>query len=124
MANFEKALVQELKKVLPAVFPLVAPEGTPTPYIVYMSSYGDRDRVLEGYGTQREIDVTIHVVGGSYSEMKEATNNTIDTLLKLEQATMGTDLIPVQHVMYEQPDEMVDPITKENHCFTELKFRI
>lgn len=124
MANFEKALVQELKKVLPAVFPLVAPEGTPAPYIVFMSSYGDRDRFFEGYGAQREIDITIHVVGGSYSAMKEATNFMIDALLLLERSTMGTDKIPVQHVMYEQPEEMVDPITKENHCFTELKFRI
>jgi hypothetical protein len=124
MANFEKALVQELKKVLPAVFPLVAPEGTPTPYIVYMSSYGERDRVFEGYGQQREIDVTIHVVAGSYSEMKDTTNVMLDSLLLLEQSTMGTDLIQVQSVTYEHPDEMIDPITKENHCYTDIKFRI
>ncbi|SEN19166.1 DUF3168 domain-containing protein [Paenibacillus sp. OV219] len=124
MANFEKALTQELKKVLPKVFPLIAPEGTPVPYIVYKSSYGDRDRVLEGYGQQREIDVTVHVVGGSYSDMKNYTNTMIDSLLLLEQSTMGTDLIPVQHVHYEQPEEHVDPITKENHCFTEFKIRI
>jgi hypothetical protein len=124
MANFEKALVQELKKVLPNVFPLIAPEGTPTPYIVYMSSYGDRDRVFEGYGPQREIDVTVHVVGGSYSDMKEYTNTMIDSLLLLEQSTMGTDMITVQHVTYEQPEETIDPVTKENHCFMDLKFRI
>lgn len=122
MANFEKALTQELKKVLPAVFPLVAPEGTPTPYIVYMSSYGQRDQVLEGYTDQREIDVTVHVVGGSYSDMKDYTNAMIDSILAL--TVMGTDLIPVQHVHYEQPDEMIDPVTKENHCFTDFKIRI
>lgn len=124
MANFEKALVQELRKVLPDVFPLVAPEGTPTPYIVYMSSYGERDRSFEGYTIQREINVTVHVVGGSYSLMKEHTNNMLDSLLQLEGSKMGTDLIPVHHVNYTQPEEMIDPVTKENHCFTDLTFRI
>ncbi|KRE33426.1 DUF3168 domain-containing protein [Paenibacillus sp. Soil724D2] len=122
MANFEKALTQELKKVLPAVFPLIAPEGTATPYIVYMSSYGQRDHMLEGYTEQRDIEVTVHVVGGSYSDMKEYTNTMIDSMIIL--STMGTDLIPVQSVSYEAPDEMIDPITKENHSFTEFKFRI
>lgn len=124
MANFEKALTQELKKVLPKVFPLIAPEGTPVPYIVYNSSYGERDRVLEGYGQGREVNVTVHVVGGTYEVMKQLTNTMIDSLLLLEQNTMGTDLIPVQSVHYDEPEEHVDPITKENHCFTEFKIRI
>lgn len=120
--SFEKALKQELKKVLPSVFPLVAPEGTPTPYIVYKSSYGQRDHMLEGYTDQREIEVSAQVVGSSYEEMKGYANTMINALLALK--VMGTDLIPVQHVTYEQPEEMVDPVTKENHCITDFKFRI
>lgn len=120
--SFEKALTQELEKVLPDVFPLVAPEGTPTPYIVYASSYGQRDHMLEGYTANKEINVAVHVVGGSYTAMKQYTNAMLDSLLAM--TTMGTDLVNVQHVTYEQPDEMVDPITKENHSITELTFRI
>lgn len=122
--SFEKALTQELEKVLPNVFPLVAPEGTPTPYIVYKSSYGQRDHVLEGYTNNKEIDVAIHVVGGSYTDMKQYTNAVIDSLLAFQGGLMGTDLIPVQAVSYHPPDEMVDPVTKENHSITDLTIRI
>lgn len=122
MATFEKALTEELEKVLPDVFPLIAPEGTNVPYIVYHSSYGQRDLLLDGYGMQREIDTTIHVITKSYADMKQYTNSVINSLLILK--SMGTDQIPVQHVQYQNPDEMIDPITKENHSFTDFTFRI
>lgn len=122
--SFEKALTEELEKVLPDVFPLVAPEGTPMPYIVYSSSYGQRDYMLGGYMDTKEIEVTIQVVGGSYSDMKQFTNAMIDSLLTFQGEFMGTDQLPVQSVQYEQPDEMVDPVTKENHSITEFTFRI
>jgi hypothetical protein len=122
--SFEKALTEELEKIVPDVFPLVAPEGTPTPYIVYKSSYGHRDYLLDGYMVNREIEVAVQVVGGSYSEMKQHTNAMIDSLLAFQGGRMGTDLVPVQSVQYLQPDEMVDTVTKENHSVTELTFRI
>jgi hypothetical protein len=120
--SFEKALTEELEKVLPDVYPLVAPEGTPTPYIVYVSSYGDRDLTLGGYEVTKEIEVMIQVVGGSYSEMKQHTNSVIDSLIALTQ--MGTDLIKVQHVHYEKPQEAVDIVSFLPHSITEFTFRI
>lgn len=120
--SFEKALTEELTKILPEVYPLVAPEGTPTPYIVYVSSYGDRDLTLGGYEVTREIEVMIQIVGGSYAEMKQHTNAVIDSMIALK--TMGTDLIPVQHVRYENPHEAVDIVSFLTHSVTEFKFRI
>lgn len=121
--SFEKALTEELGKVLPnSVYPLVAPEGTPTPYIVYVSSYGDRDMTLDGYVVSKEIDVSIQVVASSYSDLKQYTNALIDALVSLKK--MGTDLIPVQHIHYDRPEEMVDIVTFENHSITDFKFRL
>jgi hypothetical protein len=120
---FEKALTEELEKVLPdAVYPLVAPEGTPLPFIVYASSYGDRDLTLDGYQINKEIEVSVQVVASSYFEMKQYTNTMIDALIALK--VMGTDRIPVQHVHYEKPHESVDPVTFHNHSITDFTFRI
>jgi hypothetical protein len=124
MANFEQALVEELRLRLVNIFPLVAPEGVLAPYVVYKSSYGERDRSFEGYTASREIDVALHIVAGNYSDLKINENTILDALLLLEGRKMGTALIPVQSVTYDQPDEMVDPVTKENHCIIEMKFRI
>jgi hypothetical protein len=122
--SFEKALVEEIEKVIPNVFPLVAPEGTPTPYCVYVSSYGEREYTLSGYIASREIEVEIHVVGKTYAEMKPYMNGIIDKLITFEGKKMGTAQLSVQSVQYDKPHEMSDPETYEAHSFTDFTFRL
>lgn len=123
MASFEKSLREELVKQIPTVFPLVAPEGTSPPYCVYVSSYGDRDLALEGYLTTREVDVTIHVVGQTYMDMKTYTNKVLDALVGFQGKKIGTDLTYVQSVDYKKPQEMLDPDEYFAHSWVDITFR-
>lgn len=121
--SFEKALREELEKLIPNVFPLYAPEGTAPPYCVYVSSYGEKDLALEGYLNTREVDVTIHIVGSTYSDMKTYTNIVLDKLITFQGMTMGTDRIAIQSIHYRKPQEMTEPDQYQAHSWVDLKFR-
>jgi hypothetical protein len=122
--GFEKALREELVKVIPNVFPLYAPEGTLPPYCVYVSSYGERDLAFEGYLSTKEIEVTVHVVGSTYADMKTYTTSVLDSLVAFQGKKIGTDLIKIQSVHYDKPTEMVDPEEYYAHSWVDFKFRI
>lgn len=124
MANFEKALVEMLKDVTPNVYPLVAKEGVVAPYIVYESSYGERDYALEGHLVSREIDVTLYVIGGTYEEMKTITNNAYDLILSWQGQSIGTDAVTIQAISYDNPSERIDPMTYESVSICDFTFRI
>lgn len=121
--SFEKNLQMELVKVIPLVFPLVAPEGTAPPYCVYVSSYGQRDIALEGYLATRETDVTIHIVGQTYMDMKTYTNNVINALSGWQGKKIGPDLIYIQSSDYKKPQEMIDPDEYFAHSWVDFTFR-
>ena len=124
MASFENAIRQELEKTVTNVFPLFAPEGTPTPYCVYVSSYGERDLALEGYLASREIEVTVHIVAQTYEQMKTLTNGVMDNFCTFTNKKIGTDLLRIQAVKYDDPTEMVEPETKVAHSFVDFNFRL
>lgn len=121
--SFEKALRDELVKVIPAVYPLTAPENTQAPYVVYVSSYGDRDLTLDGYQTTKEVDVMVHVVGRNYADMKTYTNGVLNAMSGWQGKKIGTDLIYIQSVHYKNPTEVADPVTFMAHSWVDMTIR-
>ena len=77
---FEESLrvdLMTIPELVNKVFPLVAPEGVKTPYVVYVSSEGLEDRTLQGYQASKVVDCELHITSDSYGAMKDLTKKVL-----------------------------------------------
>ncbi|MGO4185209.1 DUF3168 domain-containing protein [Paenibacillus sp. TAF43_2] len=121
--EFEPALVLELREIegfSSKIFPLVATEGVPAPYIAYSSSEGLREKNLSGYTNSKEIEVDLNIIAGTYKEMKRLTALVIDKLISFESRVIGKEGPFVQELKYERPVELYEPLPKLHRCVIEF----
>jgi len=93
--TFEEALREELAKVSGLnnkVFPLTAPEKTPTPYLIYVSSEGRNEKYLEGYGKNIIKEVEINIIESRYSTLKSLAKLVKTQIENLEQTNLTTNI--------------------------------
>ena len=122
--SFEKALKDELSKTIKSVFPLVAPEDSKPPYLVYVSSYGEKDQALEGYLKTKEIKCELHIVTGTYAELKSNTNSILDQLTTFQNTTIGDEKLYIYSLSYDKPIEIYEKGTYLYHCFFDITVRL
>lgn len=122
--SLEKALREKLEPFVPNVVPLIAPEGMNTPYIVYKSSEGVQERGLEGNLAIKDVEVELHIVASSYSEMKDKTKLVLSDIKNWQRVKIGTDQIFVQTTTYTKPVEIYENETKTFHCFFDITITI
>lgn len=106
--DFEQALVFELGAITgleKKVFPLGAKEGTLPPFVIYISSEGEKTNTLNGYAADKEITCEIHVVGQNYSEMKNFTKAVLDKLQTFWGRPIGTNGPIIKRLTYTAPEE-------------------
>lgn len=122
--NFEEALVLELSSI-PSfenkIFPLFAKEGTEPPFIVYISSEGERTQDLNGYANTKELTCEILIIAKSYIEMKENTKLVIDKLLSFFGRSIGIDGPIIKAISYEQPDELHEKEYEHYRCSFDIR---
>lgn len=109
MASFEQALKEELNNLASLsgkVFPLNAPEGTATPYIVYESSEGVYNKTLMGFLPSRNVPVQLNIVAKHYSDMKTITSGVIQRL----QSMVGTSIGASKSVRVFDIQMIIDPV--------------
>jgi hypothetical protein len=109
--NFEEALVVEISSIPSLenkVFPLYAKEGIEPPFIVYISSEGERTQDLNGYANTKEMVCELFILAQSYVEMKENTKLVIDKIISFFGRSIGIDGPFIKGISYEQPDELHD----------------
>ncbi len=106
--DFEQALVHELSSI-PVfngrVFPQTAQEGTNPPFILYISSEGEKVQTLGGYVDNKEMSVTIQVVGQTYEDLKSLIRQVIDKVVSFFGRPIGIDGPTVQAFEYTEPTE-------------------
>lgn len=125
--EFEPALVIELGAIeglSSKVFPLVATEGVPAPYIAYSSGAGLRDKTLNGYLSNKLIDVDLNIIAASYKEMKRITALVLDKVMSFESRVIGTDGPYVQELTYQKPVELYESLPKLYRCVIEFQVYI
>jgi hypothetical protein len=109
--NFEEALVVELNSVpglKNKVFPLSAPEGIKTPFIVYVSNEGIQDKTLEGYLNSKEVVCEIHVVHSSYGSLKPLTKQVLTHLKTFYSRVIGDNGPFIENFSCDKPTEVYE----------------
>lgn len=125
--NFEESLVFELSAtdgLNGKVFPLGAKEGTVPPFVVYVSSAGEETQALEGYTSDKSVTCEIHIVGGTYSEMKTVTQEVLDRIKSFFGRQIGVNGPFVKSVSYDEPhEEHIEELNFER-CAFDIHVRI
>lgn len=106
--DFEQALVHELSTIPVLngkVFPLSAKEGTNPPFILYVSSEGEKVQTLAGYNDSKEVNVTVHVIAQTYDDLKNLTKQVIDKLASFFGRAIGIEGPIVKGFEYNEPSE-------------------
>jgi hypothetical protein len=109
--NFEEALVVELSTIpdlINKIFPLMAPEGTKPPFIVYVSSEGIPDKTLQGYLSSKEVFCEIHVVHSNYGSVKNLSKQVLAKIQTFYGRAIGIDGPFIQNVTYDKPVEVYE----------------
>lgn len=106
--DFEEALCAELQAISGLqnkVFPQNAEEGTEPPFVVYISSGGEKVQTLDGYTDLTELSFEAHVVATSYEGMKGLTKAVLDRVKSFFQRSIGTDGPTIKSVSHFEPVE-------------------
>lgn len=123
--DFESSLTLELKSIPELqnrVYPLSAPEKTPSPYIVYLSSEGTKSKsVSDGYLEGKLVGCEINVIAAKYSVLKEVTRRVVDLLISMERRVIGNKGPFVQELTYETPIELYEAEPNLYRCVIEIK---
>lgn len=125
--DFEQALVAELGS-LPGmtgkVFPLDATEGQTPPFIVYLSSYGERVKTLNGYLQTKEIPIEVNILSSTYTGIKPLIPAAIEKLISFVGRVIGTSGPYVQEVSYDSPTELYEEEPKWYRCIITARITI
>lgn len=123
--TFEEALKAELITIseLTNVFPLNAPEGTQTPYLVYVTDNGIPDRTLDGNLITKEIECELHILHNSYPNLRNLTSQIGSLLDTFQQRVIGDGFF-VQSTVYDKITEQYIPELLQYLCILNLTIRI
>lgn len=95
----EKALRYELSQIAELnkrIFPTHAPEGQPSPYLVYVKSDYRPTKTLQGYQKQRQATYLLNILCDTYEALYDVTKNVEEIVLSLPLHTIGQGKIYVQ----------------------------
>lgn len=107
--SFESSMRTELMKITGLnnkVFPLNAPEGTASPYLVYVSSNGIEAKSHDGYLDLITVGCELNIVHSTYPDMKSLAGLVVEKLKTFQGATIGD--VFIQNITYEAPVELYE----------------
>lgn len=106
--NFEESLVYELSSISAInnkIYPLNAKEGTNPPFLVYVSSQGERTQTLTGYVDSLEISCDIHIIAESYQDLKSLADAVLTKLQSFFGRSIGLNGPYIKSFIYSEPIE-------------------
>jgi hypothetical protein len=125
--NFEESLMVELNTVeglTDRVFPLYVPEGQDAPFVVYVSSEGVNDTVLNGFLNSKSIDCEIHVIHKTYKGMKELTRLVLAKIHTFFGRQIGVDGVFIKSISIDTPTEVHEKEVKLYRSSFDIKVRL
>jgi hypothetical protein len=121
--NFEESLCAELKMITGLerkVFPQKAEENTEPPFVVYVSSGGEKVQTLDGYTDLTELNFDLTVVTNSYDQLKSYVGAISSKIRSFFGRTIGTDGVYIKSVSFVEPNEDF----QENQSFHKSTFNV
>lgn len=123
--DFEQSLVYELSTInglSGKVFPQMAEEGTLAPFVVYISSDGEKIMTLSGPTDMTELTCEVNVVTESYEQLKGHTKAVLDRLRSFFQRAIGENGPYIKSISLTEPIEDID--TALNYHKSTLDIRV
>lgn len=88
--DIKEAITVEFEKILPdKVFPIVAPEGTKTPYMTYELNNADRSFTLNGHGDLISSNYQLDIFDVDFENLMINKKAFINALKGWTQSTLG-----------------------------------
>jgi hypothetical protein len=106
--DFEQALSYELQAIpelVDRVFPQMAIDDLEPPFVVYISSEGERVQTLSGYTDLTELSCEIHILTGTYENLKSLTKVVISQITSFFNRNIGINGPRIKSVSYVEPIE-------------------
>lgn len=124
--TFDEALRDELSLLdglANKVFPLHATEGTKAPYVIYVSSEGLRDKILDGYLGSGVISCEINILQTSYSGLKTLSKYVIEKIISFQGRTIGAGPF-IKDVTYQTSPAIYEKEVNLYRTVLDIKVRI
>ncbi len=123
--DFEQALRAELislSNLNNKVFPIFAPEQTPTPFVIYSKQSVDLLGTMDGMSKTRIGRYEIDLVTQTYESLQALINSVKNKLLTFQGRKIGTNGPFVQAVLVDNVTELYVTEPKLVHANMEVRF--
>lgn len=123
--DFERGLHAELQSISglnKKVFPLGAPDGTASPYVIYSKSSGDFIKTLDGNSNTRTYVYGIDILASTYAQLQTLFMAVKAKCNSMIGRTIGTNSVFVQNVTYENVIELYESQVKWYRINLEVRF--
>lgn len=123
--DFEQALRAELitlSNLSNKVFPMFAPEQTPTPFVIYQKSNVELLGTLDGMSKTRMARYEFDVVSQTYDTLQQTLNNVKNKLVTFQGRTIGINGPFVQAVIVDNVIELFESDPKLVRANMEVRF--
>lgn len=125
--DFESALTYELKKIAAfsgRIYPHTSPEANKhngVPYLIYVSSEGERTKTMGGYVSGRELNGELNIVAARYKDLKQLTREVLDVMIGTEERSIGVKGPYIQEFTYEAPVELYEEKPDLYRCLIQFQ---
>jgi hypothetical protein len=109
--DFEQSLVYELQTITGLsgkVFPHAAEENTKAPFVIYISSDGEKIMTLQGPTDMTELTCEIHIISDSYQNLKSLTKAVLDRVRSFFARSIGDNGPIIKSISHVEPIEDID----------------
>ena len=121
----ETALRYELNKIPEInnkIFPTNAPEGQKAPYLVYIVRKRPL-KTLDGMTKNRECNVMLNILGGSYESMKNITKKVEDLVISFFSRAIGENGLFIEDLTMDESTETYESELKLQRGIIPFKIR-
>lgn len=115
IVDFEQALRSELSQInslYTKIYPMVAPEATNTPFLVYSKSRVDLIKTLDGTSKTRDGNYEIDIIDATYTDLQVLFLAVKDKLVSLEGRQIGDNGPLVQMITIDSITEVFEDVPK------------
>lgn len=123
--EFEQALTSELRSIsglTSKVYPLVSPDGTTPPFLVYRKSTGGLVKTMSGTTKTHNGNYEVDILAKTYADLQTLFGLVKEKVLSFAGRTVGTSSIYVQDVTIGNFIEMYESEVKWHRINLEIKF--
>lgn len=113
--DFEQALKSELCSIASIsnkIFPMYAPESTPTPFVIYHKSRVDLIKTLDGTSKTRDGNYSIDIIANNYADLQNAFLSVKNKLVSFELRNIGTNGPFIQMITIDTITELFEDVPK------------